>query len=101
MLASNVTDGVYAVAMTACQPFRVLLLRGVRDAFDTRRPVHSVDNCAHCWWRNAHACAQVASDVAVASALFQLREMEQPWPDTAALPATSAGKGCLTVRVVG
>jgi hypothetical protein len=57
--ASNVTDGVYAAAITPCQPSRRMLLNAVRDAFEPREGVHNVDNRALCLCSKAHACAQL------------------------------------------
>ena len=59
MPASDVTDGVYAAAITPCQPSRRTLLHAERDAFETHKPVHNVDNCALCLCSKAHACAEL------------------------------------------
>jgi hypothetical protein len=48
MPASDSTGGVYDAAMTPCQPSRRTRVHAERDAFDTRQPVHNVDNCARC-----------------------------------------------------
>lgn len=46
MPASDVTARVYAAAITPCQPFRRAVTASENDAFETRNPVHNVDNRA-------------------------------------------------------
>ena len=66
MSDSDVTRGVYAGAVTVCQHFAAGALRTHCDAFDTRRAVHNVDNCARCLCSKGHACAEVVGLVACA-----------------------------------
>jgi hypothetical protein len=63
MPTSDVTAGVYAAAITPCQPFCSALSASESDAFDTRKPVHNVDNRALRLCSKAHACAQLLTDV--------------------------------------
>jgi hypothetical protein len=63
MPASDVTAGVYAAAITPCQPFSRALSRAHCDAFETREPVHNVDNCALSLCCKGHACAQLSVTV--------------------------------------
>src|SRR5476649_885949 len=63
---SGITRGVYAAAVTVCQHSAGGALRSHRDAFDTRRPVHNVDNCAPCLCSKGHACAEVVGRVTCA-----------------------------------
>ena len=46
--ASDSTGGVYVAALTPCQPSRRVVHACAHDAFDTREPVHNVDNRARC-----------------------------------------------------